>query len=336
MNRNSNSYKDLSAHTAGRHPVRSPIARWRNVFSALVLPAIFLGSLSQPSLAQAAPARAKYAYFVFATLPKSYGTICVGDNVPISVRVARTSIDIQTDSMNISGIWVAGSVQDPGIGKLIIARKETGFDYEQPGIAGFIFHAEKPGKTTLFFNAEIRYYQSTILKWIYGPAKIAQSNPVEVTVEVCKYKVSVVSHWEFNGLNYMAIIDQAGMSADAPGHFTGTAQVFWVIRLPPGNPCPSVTTSTSQADLTGVMDADGQQLVVDLAYQVAELQTQTYDSNCDANSTMVDFYTPAPLTLSMPSFGGTSTQSQVAVNQNIPLLNMTGSAKVAVLPVAGH
>ena len=341
MNRNSNSYKDLSAHTAGRHPVRSPIARWRNVFSALVLPAIFLGSLSQPSLAQAAPARAKYAYFVFATLPKSYGTICVGDNVPISVRVARTSIDIQTDSMNISGIWVAGSVQDPGIGKLIIARKETGFDYEQPGIAGFIFHAEKPGKTTLFFNAEIRYYQSTILKWIYGPAKIAQSNPVEVTVEVCKYKVSVVSHWEFNGLNYMAIIDQAGMSADAPGHFTGTAQVFWVIRLPPGNPCPSVTTSTSQADLTGVMDADGQHLVVDLAYQLLDTYWN-YDiwdntvSACSTSSETHVLYTPASLTLSLPSYGGVSTQSQALVNQIYAALNMTGSAKVAVLPVAGH
>jgi hypothetical protein len=299
--------------------------------------ALTFGSAGQPPPAQAAPARAGYAYFVFATLPKSYGTICVGDNVPISVRVARTSIDIQTDSLNISGIWVAGSVQDPGIGKLIIARKKTGFDYEQPGIAGFIFHADKPGKTTLTFKAEIHYYKSTTFKWIYGPAEIAESNPVEVTVEVCKYNVTAISHWAQGGLKYVALIMETEMTIDAPGHYTGTATVDWFITNTPRPGCsPVMYYYTSQADLTGMMDADGQQLVVDLAYQVAELQTQTYDSNCDANSTMVDFYTPAPLTLSMPSFGGTSTQSQVAVNQNIPLLNMTGSAKVRVVPVTSH
>ncbi len=338
MNENSNISKDLSVHAAGRHPVRSPIARWRRVFIAL---ALTIGSTGQPPPAQAAPARAKYAYFVFATLPKSYGTICVGDNVPISVNVVLTSTEIQSDSLNISGIWVAGSVQHPGIGKLIGARKKTGFDYQQPGIADFIFHADKPGKTTLTFKAEIHYYQSTILKWIYGPAKIAESNPLDVTVEVCKYKVSVVSHWEFNGVNYMAIIDQAEMSADAPGHFSGTAQVFWVIRLSPGNPCPSVTTSTSQADLTGSMDADGQHLVVDLGYHLLDTYWN-YDiwdttvSACSARSQTHELYTPAPLTLSLPSYGGVSTQSQALVNQIYAVLNMTGSAKVAVLPVAGH
>jgi hypothetical protein len=329
----------MSAHMAGRHPVRSPIARWRGVFMALAL-ALTVGSAGQPPPAQAAPAGAtEIRYQVIATLAKSYGTICVGDKVPISVNVVRTSMDnnIQTDSLNISGIWVAGSVQDPGIGKLIIARKRTSFDYEQPGIAGFIFHADKPGKTTLTFKAEIHYYQSTILKWIYGPAEIVESNPVEVTVEDCKYNVTAISHWAQGGLKFVALIMETEMTTDAPGHYTGTATVDWFITNTPRPGCsPVMYYYTSQADLTGSMDADGQQLVVDLAYQVAELQTQTYDSNCDANSTLVNFYTPAPLTLSLPSYGGVSTQSQVAVNQDFPILNMTGSAKVRVVPVTSH
>ncbi len=336
MNENSNISNDLSAHAARRHPVRSPIASWRRVFIALAL-ALTVGSAGQPPPAQAAPARAKYAYFVFATLPKSYGTICVGDKVPISVNVVRTSTDIQTDSMNISGIWVAGSVQDPGIGKLIVARKETGFDYEQPGTASFIFHADKPGKTTLTFNAEIRYYQSTILKWIYGPAKTAVSNLVSVTVEDCKYEVTAISQWITFGLNYKALIVGAGLTADAPGHYTGTATVYWVNTISQPPPCsPTVITYTSQADLTGSMDADGQHLVVDVIsppVKEDEIIVRRDDCKTEAGE-VITLMTPDPLTFSVPASGGGHTLSQVLTVPGLGILS--GTAKVSVVPVTSH
>jgi hypothetical protein len=89
------------------------------------------------------------------------------------------------------------------------------------------------------------------------------------------------------------------------------------------------------------MDADGQHLVVDLAYHLLDTYWNyeiwdTTVSECSARSQSHELYTPASLTLSLPSYGGVSTQSQALVNQIYAVLNLTGSAKVAVLPVAGH
>lgn len=341
MNRIFDFVKVRHANAMNRPGAVNPAPLWRRVFIALAL-AITVGSAGQTPPAQAAPAGAKYAYFVFATIQGGENaTICVGDNMPISVNVVRASTDIQPDSLNISGIWVAGLVQDPGIGKLIIDRKKTGFDYEQPGTAGFIFHADKPGKTTLFFNAEIHYYKSTILKWIYGPAKTAVSNLVSVKVEDCKFKVTATSHWKLNGVNFEAFIVEAELTADAPDHYTGKATVNWVISLSPGDPCPSVATSTSKADMTGVMDADGKQLVVDVAYQLWDTYWvyyiwDTLISECSGRSESHMLYTPDPLTLKLPASGGSLTLSQVLVHQIYAVLNMTGSADATVIPVTSH
>ncbi|HCC79251.1 MAG: hypothetical protein A2X25_15490 [Chloroflexi bacterium GWB2_49_20] len=311
---------------------------------AIMALALVLAGTKPSSLAQAAPASMNdYVYSVSAYLDKGNATICVGDNVTISTKVERIQIEkgsrALTNIQKISGIWVEGLVQDPSIGKLLApTRKLTGWNSDQPGIAVFAFHADKSGTTTLNFKAEIHYYKSILKKWIYGPAEIAESNPVDVTVVYCDYKVTAVSRWSGFGINYTAIIHEAEMTANAQGAYTGTDTMNWVITNDP--PCPHTLTPTSQADLTGSLDADGQQLVVDLAYQPVEGIWYGYMSfDCTQGSWNETFsHSPAPLTFSVPASGGSHKTYQVLVDNYSPAGDgdMSGSANVFVERVTNH
>jgi hypothetical protein len=319
-----------------------PTPRWRPVSVALVLAlAIVVGSAGQPWPAQAAPASTEYAYVVTAALDKPNATICVGDNVTISVDVVQARLEgvELMEQLTLTGLWVEGSVLSPSIGTFIMARMKIGWNSDRPKVAVLAFHADKPGKTTLTFKAEVHYYVTRLDKWLYGPAKIAESNPVDVTVEDCKYKVTAVSVWSGFGLTHVALIDQAEMTADAPGHYKGTATVNWVITEEHARAgCrPHVVTATSQADLIGDMDKDGQHLVVDLAYQLAEATWLNFLDDCltQSSSDLLQ-YTPAPLTFSVPASGGGNDLSQALVDQLEPVMNIAGTAKVTVIRVTNH
>jgi hypothetical protein len=302
--------------------------------------AVVVGIAGQPSPARAAPARTEYAYDVYAS-PDSNATICVGDNVTISVNATQVRLEgvKVMEELTLTGLWVEGSVLNPSIGYFIIARKKIGWNSDRPQFAVLAFHADKPGKTTLTFKAEVHYYETRLDKWLYGPAKIAESNPVDVTVEDCKYKVTALSEWIGFGLTHVALIDQAGMTADTPGHYKGTATVNWVItEVHPRAGCPPhEVMSTSQADLTGSMDKDGQHLVVDLAYQLADATWRTFLEDCTTQSSSDRMpYTPAPLTFHVTASGGFYFHAQALVHQLEPVMNIAGSADVLVLRVPNH
>lgn len=240
----------------------------------------------------------------------------------------------------ISGAKVTGSVQDSSIGTLAPATNWTGWDHDNPGTAYFTFSAKKAGTTTISFEGRISYQKSILdrmLSWAQRNDLV--SDMLDVTVQDCNYKVTAISRWSLFGIGYVAIIDQAEMTADAPGHYKGTATVSWVItEVHPRAGCrPHVVMSTSQADLTGDMDKDGQQLVVDLAYQLAEATWLTFLDDCTTESSTQSLpYTPAPLTFSVPASGGDSTQSQAAVHKFYPAMNMSGSADVTAIRVTNH
>lgn len=121
------------------------------VIAMLVL---VIASVSQTLQAKAAPAATEYAYFGSASMDRGNATICVGDNVLISVKVERVKIE-NTDLSNwqsIAGIRVEGLVQDPSIGNYIMPNKYTGMSSDRPGIAVFAFHANKAGATALTFR----------------------------------------------------------------------------------------------------------------------------------------------------------------------------------------
>jgi hypothetical protein len=332
MFRNSHIPRGLSVNA------KNSIPRWRRVFMALVL-AIIVGSAGQPLPAQAAPAsKTDYAYFVFASLDRGNATICVGDNVTISVSAERMLVEGVEfkNKQKMTGMWVEGAVVNPSIGTFITARKLIVWDSDRPNSAVLTFRADKPGKTTLTAKADINYYRTQSGEWVNGPARIAESNPVDVTVEVCNYKVKALSVWDDFGLTHVAMIDQAGMTADSPGHYKGTATVNWVITEdhPQAGCPPAVVTATSQADLTGDMDKDGQQLVVDVAYQLVEATWFTFLEDCTTKSSADQMpYTPAPLTFSVPASGGGHYLNQALVHQLFPVMNISGIAESTVIRV---
>lgn len=160
---------------------------------------------------------------------------------------------------------------------------------------------------------------------------------MEIKVEDCQYKVTAVSRWSGFGFNISAIIHEAEMTTDAPGHYTGTATVDWVITNDP--PCPHTLTPASQVDLTGSLDEDGQQLEVDLDYQPVEGIWYGYMSfDCTQGSWNGTFSrSPDPLTFSIPASGGGHKPFQALVDNTYPVYgDMSGSANVFVERVAKH
>ena len=317
----------------------NPAPLWRSVVMALVL-ALVVGSAGQPSPARAAPAGDATLWIgLFAEKIGGERTICTGDKVLIRVRVVQR-IEIIGSEENYSlapsiGVEVGASVDGNGVGRISPAKNTTRLDSEPMGATYFTFSAEKPGATTVVFQAKLN--TRVVLGFVLSSITIPPTR-VPLTVIDCSYKVTAISRWSGFGLNYVAMIDQAGLTADAPGHYTGTATVNWVItQMDSTAGCIShATTFTSQADLTGDTDEDGQQLVVDLAYQLAEVKATWYHyfSDCTAtNSHELVSYTPDPLTLSVPASGGVSSQSQALVDMLPSAQNMAGSADVVVTPV---
>jgi hypothetical protein len=317
----------------------------RSVFMALAL-ALIMGSAIQPSPALATSAGANYAYYVFASNQgKDDASVCVGDNVLITVNVARVHIEnnVQSNRQNETGIWVQGSLQGPSIGKFIIARKQTGFDYEKPGMATFVFHADKAGKTALTFNAEIYYWKYTVTKWIFGPVETAVSNLVNLTVADCKYKATINSRWQVPGLEYAAVIDEVELTLDGNGNYTGTATVTWVGSwqvipqgMGAGMTCTTkLTAPPSQADLKGTMNDSGY-LVVNITYQ--PVTAPSWNAVCkDSTGATPPVDNPVqlasgPLKISVPaSTGGVSTQTTDLGDQI-----SGGTAVIDIFPESGQ
>ncbi len=133
------------------------------------------------------------------------------------------------------------------------------------------------------------------------------SDSVVVTVQDCAYQVTVTTRWTDASRKHTALIEQAQLTKDSPGHFTGTTPVSWIIRESAAvNGCPVHSViPTSQADLTAVLGKDGQQLMVDVTYQPLQLVWHTYRSDdCTQGSEIDSTNTAARLTFGVGANGG--------------------------------
>lgn len=323
--------KGASAHSGRRFRAGNPAPRWRTVFIALTL-ALSIGSAGQTPLAQAAPAgAAEIWWWVIANKVRGTALICIGDDVAIDVRVGHTTRGIEDEDEGVDnyavGVKVKSSVQDSSIGTLSPWENTTGWDRDNPRSAPFSFHAKKAGTTTISF-------------WGVVERRDVKAEPVTVTVQPCKFKVATISRWHLPGIHefdILAMIDEADMTADAKGRLAGRATVNWAVATTVLSPyCSSAkfTVSPSQADLTGQMDDSGL-LVVNLTFQPAAASvTQVCFVPGGTETTSYQYQlTPDPLSLSVPSSGGVSTQAQVlVVTWGTGTLPLSGSSVIVVIP----
>lgn len=329
MNRNSNISKDLSAHTAGRHPV----PRWRSVFIALVLALIF-GSAGQAPVAQAAPDGATELSFYMRALKEREGSVCKGELVAISVLVNRHNVpswwsedgdELANLDNKVTGVEVNGLVQNPNIGELSPNKRTTILEGAgSPGAADFMFIAKNYGETEITFRGQVVTPGWFGTNWGGGVQNVTAS--VHVTVSPCSYKVSTVSTWKV-GMTSVGTMDGV-MKSDKQGNFTGSANVNWVASTIGDGGCGAATgIAPSKADLTGKLDENGQMVgQVTFGPSSASGFAQCYVAGVSTEN----FFTPDPLTIRASSEGASVYTQAQAVRANNG--SFTGTATIVVIP----
>jgi hypothetical protein len=317
-----------------------PVMPWRIFFRVLVMLALLMGSLSHTQAAQAAT---EIRFSMTAANLKRNTIVCVGEDVPIQVKVFRVEFtgNQMDNSQRVTGVLVKAEMWDASIGKMNPVQSSTSWSSNDPGGADFNFHTIKAGTTTISFGATIKT-TSWLAKLGFSSAVKTDVATGEVTIKVedCKFRVNALSHWVQVRTKFDALIRDGILTVDAQGNYTGTATVYWDITLDPapGSKCkPQVFTSTSQVNLTGAKTEGGKKIIVDVEYQPAKLTWSGFRSDdCSKSFDELDMYTPAPLTIAFPVSGGFSKQTQVAVEVLSAALNMTGPVSVSVFPEPGR
>lgn len=325
----------------------------------VLLLALVVGSAGQPLPARAAPnAAAEIHFSLLAIKTRGNRIVCVGDTVPIRVKVMQSQMTgIQGDNVkSLPGVRVVASMSNEAVGQLNPISVDTGFDALDPGAIDFTLQAERVGTTTISFRAEIKsvWWGSKVLFWktpLMQTQAILNAS-VDVKVEDCLYDVTVISQWTGafagtvpagqDGFDQVAIINQAYMGLDSPGEYSGTADVNWVISetVPQGICPPHPVVFTSQADLFGTLDEGSQQLEVEVSYKMVEGRFPSYfdfyPDQCPLSGDAAIQYIPAPLRFSVPSYGGSKVLSQTIVDGLWGGGEFSGSVHVIVEPQSGQ
>ena len=302
MNRNSHNLRGSTVN---------PAPRWRSVFIALIL-ALVIGSVGESFPVQAAPATTEMRYSMSARkLNGNNATICVGDDVPIHVRVTRAEfVGNQGDNVqDIPGVRVEASMSNGGIGNLHPISTYTGYwNSDDPGGVDYKFHAEKVGTTIITFKGTInQVWWGAIIGLPLVTRRDFVESQVEITVEECQYKITAISHFSAQGVTFVATMEGA-LTKGADGRFTGLATVTWVGGRFVSYDCVSVfTIDPSQVELLGVQEGD--ELTVNVAYLPANLGNAT---NCPGagSGNYPGKIIPDPITLTVSVSGGGDRQTQ--------------------------
>ena len=250
-----------------RNPQRS--GRWFSGWRAAGL--LLVLALGFASAAQAAPRR-DYSTRVYLWVRRvSERTICVGDQVPLAASVMK-AYEIAGEAPRqtvLAGVRLDAAVSGPNIGSLAPASIVTAVQADPPGVARFMFTAEKAGATTITVKGTLIRLQ--LLGIVFNSDTVMDS--VAVTVEKCEYRVNATAIWRQKGdigdWILIATIENAALAPDPGviGHYHGTADVKWVGIFPYKAPCWIVThPPPSAATLTGEVVANSL-LKVTLVYQ---------------------------------------------------------------------
>jgi hypothetical protein len=326
MNRNFRNSRGLFKHDGNRNP------RWRKVVIALVL-VLAIGSAGQTPTVQAAPTGDTSVTFSLTAYKVSdQRRVCIGDEVLINAKVnsgasslpagqSEGSDELATLSTALPGIRIKALVRDTLVGSIAPPERDTGWTAGGiPNVAPFVFHAKNPGRTTITFEAKIP------TQWYLGMVyrQDIVTDTVEITVEQCEYKVTVISTFRV-GMTSVGEMKEEVIILDQDGQFEGTSVVDWVTSVICGIDSPILH---SQAVITAEPAGDDLKVVV----------TFHPSSSIGGGNCLVGYVptsndtdpTLSPLTIIVPSWGGTVTVPQTVKAKNG---SFTGSALIIVEPV---
>lgn len=242
--------------------------------------------------------------------------ICIGVDQPIRVAIQRRvrppdSPDEEIGhgiSSSVNFVVIEAAIGDP---QIITTESTTGLvgtDSSEPPSALFLFHAKKPGTTTVTFTARLHAAAETD-GWRDVPDDATKG--VQVTVVDCKYLVSVTSGWTVDGdanIRIAGFIDSSELTADANGDYRQLATVSWYAASGSVGDCSStITAPDTDAGIFIKMDQDGN-LTVDIIYDPVTFSVVV---DCGgAGGTTPQVMQASPLHLQLPNRGGHDTIEQ--------------------------
>ncbi len=310
--------------------------RWMRSITVIILVALVT---SQFSLVRAIPlADAATVSFSISVAPGTSPDLCVGATRKFYANVIRNTDRYINDgkfllskSDRLANVDVKAEVADPKVGTISPAHKETSFKEEAGPQALFTFKATKAGKTKVVFNADVNAFYTGPHSEIEQVEKIYHVNKqsVDITVKQCKFKVSVNSKWSIPGeanLSYVAEVNEAEVTGDEQGHFTGSAKVNWTSNAGGVENCSGTSTvEPSPVNITGDMN-ESDELKLTFTFQSAQ---NTIAAKCDGESGTTKIgLTADPLKLAVSADGGASSQSQALRGPG----TVSGSAFIDIVP----
>lgn len=326
MNRNYHNSRGLSTHD------RNSIPRWRTVFIGLVL-VVVIRSAGQPYPVQAAPPGATELKFMMLANKEKPGQICTGELVHINVLVYRYKLvgGVSGSPDTVTGVTVNGWSNNPNIGQISPRKNTTIWSSSiYSGAADFVFRAENPGNTVITFDATVATPGWFGTNWGGGSKTVTTS--VDVQVIPCKYKIEAVGQWHeaSDGAYYSitSVTEQTVITADADGHYTGSASVNWAGTGRTGNGCEiSFQADSGLAHYAGEVDESGQ-LVLKQTYEPVKA-SDSYDCGNESGWAK-GLVSSDPISLHIPGPGGVFTPSHVLnLDWWVP---MSGSITFVVIP----
>jgi len=310
----------------------NPAQRWRSAIPALVL-LLIIGTVNPTSSAQAAPAGStELSFFMNVVKEGASKPVCIGELVHINVLVYRLKLinGVSEAPEAITGISVIGVVDNPNIGQISPGENTTIWASAiYPGAADFVFTAEKPGETIVAFSGMI--VNSGWFGTNWGGSSQIVSDQVNVKVIPCKFKVETFGQWyeASDGASYSiaAVSDEAMVTADADGHYTGSASVNWIgTGYVEGCVFP-VQISSGQIHYTGEINESGQ-LVMNQTYEPVE---NSWNYVCgNGTGSGKGLFTSDSIIVSISSSGGVTTMPHMI--DVIWWIPMSGSVTNVITP----
>lgn len=244
--------------------------------------------------------------------------VCAGDSVTFRVTAQPQQKE---------GVIVSGSVLNKSYGTLSRASSKTSAMATPAGSAPFTFVSIRPGNTTIIFTAGRSYASAAREVKIVSCGSMAgggQSGPAspgnrKIESKEAKpgalspFNVTSISTWNA-GMVITATIDNARMTADGQGHYTGTSDVAWKTSVIGGPGCGAAeyAISPSKADLSGDLDGSNQ-LVMKITFQPKEFAGF---ATCGQSISTSNVGAPEPLMITVAATGGSSTQPHAVTAKN--------------------
>lgn len=310
-----------------RLSIRNLARRWLRILAALVLA---IGSTGHAPQVHAAMPHATQFRFALIAVKDTEPVICVGDEVLIHTRMVRVEVSedgAASNSLRLTGIVVNAVVLEPSIGYMKSPQQTTTVKNNAPGTATFTFVAAKSGTTKIAFDAYVN--ESWWGEWIFGPfERYHIETKLTLKVSPCLVSVDALMEWHVPGpanIMIVATVDRAEMRADDQGHFTGSGTVDWIASAGPVGDCSgTLDIGSSQADLTGDMDGNGQ-IAMQMNFQPAAAE---FNADCGpAGGERQEIATPDALAFSIPDSGGVIQQPQGLGGPGV-----TGTTTIIVTP----